>query len=222
MSAVLLGGLEVISLRLSLPLRGVWTAEAEMDAHEIATGPASITMAVEGSTPIAFIGTLIEARSFEGRARAFVVGGTGGLRRPLVPRQYQLAPPHVIAEAVIREAGEHVGDLSGLHALMPLRRWIRSAGTAGFALSRLCERLGVAWRMGRDGAIRAGLETWPSFGGNVEAIEENGAHGRIVVARDAPDLVPGVAVEGRRIGRVVHIVREGGAFRTEVHFEGMS
>jgi len=222
MSSVLLGSLEVISLRLSLPLVGIWTANVELDGDKPPTGAQALLMAVEGAAPVVFSGTVLESGTFEGRSRAFLVGGSAGLRRKLPPRQYSIAPPRVLVSAILREANEMPGDLSGLEGLPPLPRWIRSAGSGASALSLICRRLGLGWRVARNGSIHVGPEGWPEFSGRVSLVEENGSNGRALAAHDKPDLEPGILLEGRRVGRVVHIVREGGVFRSEVHFEAAS
>ena len=219
MSLVHIGALEVISLRLSMPLAGVWTAEASVDADAVPLGPASIAMAIEDSPPVTFAGTVLESGAFEGRARAFLVGGAGGLRRELPPRQYQVSPPRLIASAILREAGELAGDLSALDGLLPLPRWVRSRSSGAAALSVLCRRLGVGWRVLRDGSVRVGPEAWHPYGGAPFLVELEGAHGRAVAAHDAPDLEPGLSLGGRRIGRVIHVVTDGGVFRSELSFE---
>lgn len=207
-------------MQIEMTLRGAWTAEVEADAEEIPLGSTSIRMGVEGEGPAVFVGTVLESGGFLGRARAFVVGGAGGLRRVLPPRQYQLAPPKLIVAGILRDAGERAGDLSALDALSLLPRWVRCAGTGSAALSVLCGRLGVPWRVCRDGSVRAGAESWPAYRKPVGVVERNGAHGRALVAQDAPDIEPGLVVEGRRVERVVHLLAEGGVFRSEVHFAG--
>jgi len=215
-----LGSLELISVRISMPLAGIWTAEAELDADEVPLGRASIAIAVEDTSPVTFLGTVIESGAFEGRARAFIVGGAGGLRRELPPRQYRIAPPRIIAAAILREAGELAGDLSALEGLLPLPRWVRSRSTGAAALSVLCRRLGVGWRVLRDGSVRVGSEAWAPYAGAPFLVEHDGASGRAVAAQDAPDIEPGVVLGGRRIGGVVHAVGDNGVLRTELLFEG--
>ena len=219
MSLALLGSLEVISLQIDLTLWGVWTAEIEVDADDVPLGATSIAIGVEGAAPATFSGTVLESGGFLGRARAFMVGGAGGLRRALPPRQYHLAPPKMVIGDIVREAGEKAGDFSTLEKLSVLPRWVRSAGSGLSSLAVVCGRLGIPWRVCRDGSVRAGPEKWPSYRGSVDLLESNGAFGRALAAQDAPDLEPGLLVEGRRLGRVVHIVAEGGVFRSEIHFE---
>jgi hypothetical protein len=218
MSLVHLNQTEVISLRLSVPLTGVWTAEAEVDADAIERGPSTIAIAVEGAAPVVFAGTVIESGAFEGRARAFLVGGAGGLRRELPPRQYQIAPPKLIAAAILRETGERAGELAALDELLPMPRWVRSRSSGGAALTALCARVGVGWRVVRDGAVRVGREAWRPYAGAPFVLAEDGASGQAVAAQDAPDIEPGMTVGGRRIGRVVHRI-DSGISRTFIHFE---
>ncbi|TKD03448.1 hypothetical protein [Polyangium fumosum] len=219
MSLVQIGSLEVISLRLSMPLAGAWTAEAEVDTAEPLAGPAVIALGVENAAPVEFSGTVLESRAFEGRARAFIVGGRGGLRRELPPRQYQLAPPRLIVSAILREANEDAGELEGLDGLPVLARWVRARARVAEGLNVVCRRAGVSWRVRRNGTIRVGVETWPAYHGRPFCISEDGAHARAVYAQEAPDIEPGILLEGRRVGRVVHRVDDAGAFRTEVLFE---
>ncbi|MDI1430227.1 hypothetical protein [Polyangium sorediatum] len=222
MSLVQIGALEVISLRLSMPLAGAWTAEAEVDTAEPLSGSVVIAVGVEDAATVEFSGTVLESRAFEGRARAFIVGGRGGLRRELPPRQYQLAPPRLIVSAILREAGEEAGELEGLDGLPVLARWVRVRARAAEALNVVCRRAGVSWRVRRNGTILVGVETWPVYAGRPFCVSEDGAHARAVYAQDAPDIEPGILFDGRRVGRVVHRVDDAGAFRTEVLFEEAS
>ena len=219
MSLVHLGSLEVIALKLSIPLAGVWSAEVEADADDILLGPSSIAIAVEGSAPVVFAGTVLESGGFEGRARAFMVGGSGGLRRELAPRQYLLAPPRLLVLDILRDAGEVAGDLSGLDGRPPLPRWVRSGGRAALALSVLCRRLGVRFRVERDGRVSVGLDTWSPYRGEPFLVEYDGGAGRALAAHDAPDLEPGLSLGGKHIGRVVHMVGDGGVLRSEITYE---
>lgn len=220
MSLAHLGSLEVMSLRLSMPLAGVWTAKAEVDADGVPLGRTSVVIAVEDAPPVTFAGTVLESGSFEGRARAFLVGGAGGLRRELPPRQYRLAPPRLVAAAILRESGELAGDLSALDALLPLPRWVRSRSSGAAALSVLCRHLGVGWRVLRDGSVRVGSEAWPRYAGAPFLVDQDGSSGRAVAAHDAPDLEPGLTLGARRIGRVTHAIEDNGVLRTELVFEG--
>jgi hypothetical protein len=219
MSMVQIGAAEGIALRLSMPLVGAWTAEGELDGDEAPEGTVPITIAGEEGPPLSFEGTVLEGGAIEGRARLFVVGGRGGLRREIGPQQYQMATPRLIAASILREAGEAEGDLSGLDGLPPLPCWVRQRGTAAEALSLLSKRVGATWRVMRDGSVRIGPETWPPYAGRFYLIGANWAHGDAVAAQNAPDLEPGLLVEGRRVGRVVHLVTEDGTFRTALSFE---
>jgi hypothetical protein len=222
MSLVRVGNLDAIALRLPMPLEGVWTAEVEVDGNEVPTGALSIEVATEAGPPVVFAGTVLEGGAFEGRVRAFIVGGRGGMRRELPPRQYQLAPPRLIAGAIVREVGEAEGDLDGLDAFAPIPRWVRSRGSGGAALRVLCARLGVTWRMRRDGSVRVGPERWQPYAGQPFVLERDGARSWALAAQDAPDLEPGQLFDGRRVGFVVHVLHEGGVLRSEVSFEGAS
>lgn len=219
MSIALLGRLEVISFRLSMPLVGIWTAEVEVDAELVPVGETTLAFGVENAAPITFAGTVLEQSGFLGRARAFVLGGAGKLHRDLPPRQYQLAPPRVIVSSILRDAGETAGDLSSLDKLPPLPRWVRIAGTGADALSVLCRRRGLSWRVMANGSVWVGVEAWPSFRGGPLFIEKDLGHRRVLTARDGPDVLPGVSIDGRKVGRAVHILKEGGIFRSEIHFE---
>lgn len=219
MSLVQIGALEVISLRLSMPLAGAWTAEVEVDTGEPLAGAVVIAMGVDDAAPVEFSGTVLESRAFEGRARAFIVGGRGGLRRELPPRQYQLAPPRLVVSAILRESGEEAGELEGLDGLPLLARWVRARARAAEALNVVCRRAGVSWRVRRNGTIRVGVERWPAYAGRPFCVSEDGAHARAMYAPEAPDIEPGMLLEGRRVGRVVHHVNDAGAFRTEVILE---
>ncbi len=222
---VLLNDLLVIAFALPRPLQGCWTLQAEVQADLAPRpGPVVLSLATERG-PHTFHGTAIHVGEGEGRATVFAVGGAGGLRHALEPEDYGEILPRLVAEDILRDAGEKAGDLSGLEGAPKLERWSRVRATASASLSRLCatvaELVGepVHWRVNPAGEVDILRESWPTYkapegGLPFDAGGETNAHGRGALALDAPDLAPGMVLAGQRVSSVVYELAEtASAFR---------
>ncbi len=232
MSAITIGDIGVLSAFVSMPLMGEWTLDGVLDLGEekLPTGAFDLEWVPTGETanPVKFRGTVIDASASTGRATVWAVGGTGGLRNALPGLDYGEVRPRLVVEDILSAAGELAGDLSGLDALPKLPRWSRLAGTGRSALTRLCEAIGVTWRVRRDGKVRVGAETWPTHKLPKKErpyfTSEPNASGRAEVAMDSPTLEPGeqlergegVSGDPYRVATIVHCADEEGAVRTLV------
>lgn len=222
MSLWRLGSDAVLGLRLAEPAFGEWAGLVEIDADAAPAdgSPAVLQHAAEDGTVTEWRGTVVEALPHLGRVELYVVGGAGGLRRPLAPKFYQAAAtPQLIAEDILRESGEArppAADLTGLAGRAPLASWTRPAATAGEALKALCRAVGVAWRMRRDGTVRVGLVEWRGHTGADPIVESiRGGQGLAIAAPARPDLEPGTLLDGRRVERLTHTL-ESGRYRVEL------
>jgi len=217
-----LGSDAVLGLRLVEPAFGEWAGLVEIDADTAPAdgSPVVLQHAAEGGAVTEWRGTVVEALPHLGRVELYVVGGAGGLRRPLAPRYYQAAAtPQLLVEDILREAGEArppAADLTGLAGRAPLASWTRPATTGGGALSALCRAIGVGWRMRRDGTVRVGPVEWRGHTGADPLVESiRGGQGLAIAAPARPDLEPGTLLDGRRVERLTHTL-ESGRYRVEL------
>ena len=133
MSLWTLGSDAVLGLRLVEPARGEWAGLVEVDADVAPAdgSPVVLRHRAESGAATEWRGTVVEAMPHLGRVELYVVGGAGGLRRPLAPKYYQVAAtPSLLAEDILRETGEArppAADLTGLAGRPPLASWTRPA-----------------------------------------------------------------------------------------------
>ncbi len=223
MSQVTLNGEAVLSLRLEMSLRGPWVAEVEIGGDVAPTGQAVLLFdSTETDEQRQMIGAVRESGVYEGRAKAFIVGGTAGLRTTLPAKSYVDNPPaRIIVDDLLREAGEAMADgvATTLDALS-VDSWVRAGGEeAGTELGALVDRLDLSWRVLAGGAVWVGRETWPPFSSarNIPqpmagALED----GVALFAPALPNIIPGVNLDGKRVGRVVYTIDSG--LRAQVTF----
>lgn len=233
-ATVNIGGHEVFSFRLALPLLGVGSLEAEIDLEPGATPPSgtvTLTIAAEGRAPAAYLVTILPSiggddagREAIGRHKLFAVQGTGSLRARIAGIDYADVLPRLIAEDLL---SLEASDLSALSSLPPLPRWSRPAGTVRAAFSRLAERLGMGWRVAPAGAVTLAPETWPAYATTAPVYtREPDASGVGELALDAADLLPGMTIlrpDGRpgdpfRVAEIVYSLA-GGAFRAQIRVQ---
>lgn len=168
MSDVTLNGRPVIRGDLKLPFAGAFTAELDLSADAAPTG--SVTLSLLGRT---FAGTVVADPSDPslvlsgdsgGYYRCRIVGGAGGLSKPIDPQEWpQGAVVSQILSAILQAAGEsQAADIDpGLLAQL-LPQWSITSGTAGGALAALVECLaagkpGLVWRIRGDGLVWIGV-----------------------------------------------------------------
>lgn len=162
MSDVSLNGLPVLRGDLKLPYSGAWTAELELDADSRPTG--SVTLDLLGRT---FSGTVVAdpadadlalSGDAGGFYRARIVGGAGGLGKPLEPQEWsQGAVVQQVLTAILSAGGEsQAADIDPALLARVLPQWSFVQSTIGEALSALCAYLGVVWRIRRDGLVWVG------------------------------------------------------------------
>lgn len=209
-------GLPILRGRLHLPRVGVWHAELSC-AGEDAAPTGAIELELEGVT---WLGTVRRGGADHGRIELVVVGGAGGLDREIEPRYYVDAPASIPLDDLLRETGEALAsDVAAEIRSTLLARWTRPRARAGAALAELVKALGVeSWRVRADGSLWLGAETWSEVDVDHVVIERDPRHDRIAIGVDAPELVPGVTFDGRRVSHVVHTLAPS-AVRTEVWFE---
>jgi hypothetical protein len=212
------GSIPVLRASLSFPRFGAWHGEIVLDTEEAldVAGPAALTL--EGGSAT-WTATITRGGVFGGKARAWVVGGAGGLSRRLAPRFYRGVPLRLPVQDLLLEVGERLSataDPALLSALLPA--WTRMERVAGALLSELVGAFGAPWRVLPSGEVWLGLETWAPFGGDFVVLDEDPGAGWADVDADPAELGPGVTLDGRRVGRLGHEFGPWG-LRSRVWFE---
>lgn len=197
-----LNSLPILHGTVTLPRQGVWHAELVLEAATPPTGTAVLRVGAS----LSLRGTVVGSGIFAGQVRARVVGGAGGLGTELPPRWYEGAPRELPLRDLAEEAGERLSSSCDPALLGEVLTpgWTRLRGTAAAALARLLEGTGASWRLLPDGSLWAGPETWPTAQGMADLVvlEEDRARGRLVLATEAPQLLPGQTLRGDRVSDV--------------------
>lgn len=188
---VSLGNVRVVTLGLTVPSYGMWTAHVQL-ATAAAVPPIPL-LTVGGLT---MRGAVYRETAFAGERRALVVGGYGGWRKRLPSQHYQL-DSGVMLSTVLGDAAREVGERLGTFGDIAVGRdYTRPAGNAVDTLRRLA----AVWRIDVDGVTQ--LNAWPSktvrsqF--NVESFD--GAKGLAVIATEAyQDWLPGAIFENATV-----------------------
>lgn len=187
---------------VTLPRQGVWHADLVLEAATAPTGP----VVLQVGASLRLRGVVERSGIFAGQVRARVVGGAGLLGTELPPRWYEGAPRELPLRDLVEEAGERLSSTCDPALLGEVLTpgWTRLRGTAAAALARLLEGTGASWRLLPDGSLWAGPETWPVAQGMADLVvlEEDRARGRLVLATEAPQLLPGQTLRGDRVSDV--------------------
>lgn len=212
--SVTANGNDVLAMRLTLPLDGIWVATLQISADEDMAG--ALRLENDG---VVFTGTIL--RGFTGQTMVDAVGGSGGLGRDVDARSYRGASARDIIADLLAAVGERLDGSSSRDVLATsLPFWTRARGRASLALSTLTDALGARWRVLPSGNIWVGTETWPAVASDYEALEldRDSAAGTVLLAAETIALGPGVVLQGERVGRVEHVMH-GEALRTTFWLE---
>jgi hypothetical protein len=201
--AITINNRAILSGTVRLPLSGRWTADLRAVGTVAFSG--AMELDLEGA---AFRGTVVRSDVYAGETHCRLVGGAGGLDRPLPERWYRGSPTlRSIVEDILRETGEALSVTSDdtlLGSVLPA--YLRTAGTGGACLRALLELYGARGRVLADGTVRIiEDETWPVTEPAHSLIDSHRAEGWDLVYLTGPlDLAPGVTFRGRRIRYVEH------------------
>lgn len=210
-----LNGKDVISVVLTEPRIGVWTATVDVDSDQVITG--RVTLSIDG---VAWAGTVYKGDLHAGRVQAQIVGGAGKLATLLDTRHYRGGTLGSVVNDLMRETGETLSTTSDAkvrsHAVS---RWTRPLGKASVALQQVSDELKLVWRVLRDGTVWLGNDTWAEAKTVHDEIDRTPGRDALLIAPDAPHVQPGQTFDGRRVSRVVTSVQEGAGLRQELQFE---
>lgn len=208
-------GAPVLELALRLPPLGCWVAELEVDTDDLVEG----AIVLEDAARNRYSGTVIRSGVVAGSCRLEAVGGTGGLAQSCTARSFQGVTAKAVIADTLAQVGERL-DPSSTPTVLNTRfqYWTRAAGRAGTALSVITDALGatVAWRVLPNGAVWVGEDRWLELRlpQDVPELDRDGAAGTVELAADDLALVPGCALQGRRVGRVEHRLSRDAPLRT--------
>lgn len=212
-----LDGSVVLSGSLSLPRRGVWTAELELDRATAPSGAVRLAIGRDdGAAPDIFRGTVVHAVEHAGRSRVQVAAGVAALwSRMLDPRQF-VGAPTVTLDELLQDLARDTGEVFATPPVHQLERWSRARGVGAAALGQLTREVGLDWRLRPDGTVEVLEETWPATTERYEILEHDGLARVLEVAPVGARLLPGQIAQGKQIERVVYTL--GGSLRAALHY----
>lgn len=215
---VTLNGIPVVEARVCIPRVGVWYADCVLDAGSLPTRGGVELLVGDGA--LALYGTIRRGGISDGRAQVRVVAGAGGLADPAVPKHYRNVPLRIPATDLLTDAGERLSPASDAGSLgANLSHWVSFANPASVCLSALCETApGLVWRVLPDGRTWLGREAWPASRVGFKVLTNHPERDRVTVTLDAPVLLPGRTLGGRRVAHVQHVITAEKA-QAEVLFE---
>lgn len=202
---------DALTAELSMPERGNWVARVEFgdDAAPV-VGSAILTLQRDGDAGSdTFTGFVRYGGSWQGRSEVQMVGGAGGLLTELPPRHYAPRTHRIdamlLVEHIVRDAGEVLDPSSSVDGAV-VGQWTRLASTARRALSLLCDRLDLQWRVLDTGAIWIGDDAHPvATDADVGYQTTDRPEARVLELRpDRATLRPGMVVLGQTITRIVY------------------
>lgn len=217
---ITLDGADVLKGRLSLGLHGSGWADLTVAADTPPSG--TVRLVVDGG--LEWVGTVRSAGTYLLTTEVRLVGGAGGLGRP-VTGAFQGAELRDVLAEIMRASGETQSSSIAAEVLeVPLERWTLGQCTAARALDELAEaaalHLGAAigWRVLADGTVWMGAESWPAQEMPDDSVLSayHPDEGRAVIGCAAPSLLPGVELAGvGRVAGVDHYI-DAEQLRTEV------
>lgn len=201
-----LNDLPVTRASITLPRRGAWHARLWLDAEQAPEG-AVVLATNEGA--VTFRGTVVRGAEVHGHVELLIVAGAAGLGDELPPRTYRNISARLVAEDLLREAGEALSAATSSTLLeRTLLHWVRLGGATSEGLNRLAEAIGASWRLDLGGQVllqAPGAPTAsPSTGLQLDAAPGEAFR---LYALDRLDLEPGTAFDGGVVTQVEHEIR---------------
>lgn len=195
----LCGGRPLIECRLYLPQDGAFRARVEVD------GTTEITGQVDLELPgVTFKCTVKRGGSTGSRVLAVLSPGMGTLAAPVGGQSFYEATPRAILQQTIGtglaadgEVTDQSGTLESLAADLPqivdepIARWVRIAGPADTAVSRLASYLGMSWWFEPDGTIKLGELAYPPSSVSIDVLpNDNPEWARLMFASEEDTVMP--------------------------------
>jgi hypothetical protein len=221
MALVLVNDRAAIEATICMPRVGAWHADIRVDQATDITGRATISV-FDGR--LTLTGTVSVGGVWQDAVHLRVVGGGDGLRKTARPKHYNSITARIVLSDLLAAAGE---QLAASADPTTLTRSLGAWTTNGMPIGRLVSALldsaapGSSWRVLSDGTVWVGPETWPDSGlveADYQTIDEAPERMEALLGVEAPLLLPGTTLGGRRVSYVQHHVG-GAGVRTIVWFE---
>ncbi len=207
-------GTPVIRGTVRLQRVGLWIADLSVDQGSQISGKVQIS--IDGG--LSLHGTAARTGVFMESAILRVVAGAGGFAKMVPPKFYRGIPAKQIFDDILRAGGE---SLSAASDGAPLSRQIdycQIEEPVGDAFAALCDQLGIIWRARPDGTIWVGRESWPEVKAPGESISQDPHTLSETWGVEAPALLPGSVVGGRKVSAVEHQMTDA-VIRTVVFYD---
>lgn len=212
-----LNGLPVYRLAMVLPAVGIFHADVDVAEQIDSAGPQILMVSGTSYACAAYRTT-----DFAGTHTVRLVGGTGGWRTPVLPKQYS-SPAGVPTAVVLSDVAATVGEIPPvLSPTIPPTigtGFMRQGGLASLVLWQL---LGNAWYMDPTGTIQTAPRIGVPVATPFQVVGVRGAPGIYEIVTDYPaSWVPGVTfvsptvLSPVTVSRVMHTAT-GAQFKTEV------
>jgi hypothetical protein len=207
-------GLTVSDGEIVLPRAGAWHADLNIDTADVISGKVEIRVGTAGILK----GTISRAAVYRGHLRARIVAGGDGLRKDATPRHFTTPTIGIVLRDLAKGVGETVSATASAAVMgVQLEHWTTIAMPAGEMLALLLERApaGTAWRLGPDGAIWVGPETWPDSGIAPVEVAATPEDAVVELALDTPWVLPGTMVGTRKVD-LAQLAITGGAVQATI------
>lgn len=201
-------------MRVMMPLVGAWTADVSVDSATNITGEVTLK-----------IGEVLVLTGFVRRGGEYVqkgvyrlVGGYGGFNKTTPAKSYRAASVSVVLSDILQAGGEAISLASDKDVMdAVLTNWTTPEQKVGQALSSLVDsQADRNWRVLPDGSVWVGKESWPVIGVTGNILSQDVEYGRAVLDLPRPNLIPGMAMAGRRISDVQYDLSPDQGVRTTI------
>ena len=214
--------------RVALPLTGTWVADLAVDpGTSDATLPdfgAPIAIGL-GENGFTLQGTVRRINTAFDTVFARVVGGGGGLYKPVGPKAYQGATFGLIVNDLLGSVGESLSTtVSADIRQISLPFWTVPKSPMFEALAnlvivaRVTTATDVNWRVLPDGTIFIGVEQWPQTGmASFDLMSWQPEQLKTTIYTPDPQITPGQIWQSGNVSNVEHVV-EPAEIRSKVWF----
>lgn len=172
-------------LTLTIPPRGLWTADAKLDTGDAFTAT-SVTLTLSG---LSLVGHVYRSGSYSGTTWLRMVGGRGGWHRTIGENYYK-NPFGLSIKPILGDAAQAVGESIVVETDSIVGKFfVRRRGPA----VRTLNLLATSWYARPDGVTYVGPRTTPRIASRFDVMDtQDLARGSVTVATDFPqDWTPG-------------------------------